>query len=194
LEFACECVSAHGGYSDTWAGLAQKKLLSNGTKELILCSVARQPKTITQLARELEISPPSVFTHVNEMISSDLLRIADEQAKRYPTERYYEPNFPVVRRGEREKFDLLCDELSEQFASAFARKLKKLEQAFNLTTLPARGWKFEDLAHYLFARVQRGARERLEDDGALPPRQARHDGSEWNFWAEEGAEETPAEG
>ncbi|HZI20111.1 MAG TPA: winged helix-turn-helix domain-containing protein [Pyrinomonadaceae bacterium] len=185
LDFACECVSSHGGYGDPWAGLAQRKLLSNGTKEEILCSVARDPKTIAQLARELSLSPPSVFTHVTELVSSDLIRAADGHPKRHPSERYYEPNFPVVRRAERAEFDSVCEELSEQFAALFARRLKRLEHAFDGTDLAARGWKFEDVGHYLYARVQRGARERLEDSGALPPRQPHLNGSEWVFWAEE---------
>jgi DNA-binding transcriptional ArsR family regulator len=185
LEFACECVSSHGGYGDPWAGLAQRKLLSNGTKEEILCSVARDPKTIAQLARELRLSPPSIFSHIAELVSSDLIRAADAHPKRHPSERYYEPNFPVVRREERAEFDSLCEELSEQFAALFTRRVRKLERAFDETTLPARGWKFEDVAQYLYARVQRAARELLEEGGALPPRQSHLDGAEWVFWAEE---------
>lgn len=185
LEFACECVSSHGGYGDPWAGLAQRKLLSNGTKEKILCSVAQSPRTIAQLARELKLSSPSVFAHVNEMVASDLLRAAIDQPKHHPAERYYEPNFPVVRRAEHDEFTTLCEELSTEFAALFSRSIKKLERAFDTTALPSRGWRFEDLAHYLFARVQRGARVHLEDDGALPPRQHRHNGAEWVFWAEE---------
>jgi DNA-binding transcriptional ArsR family regulator len=190
LEFACECVSSHGGYGDPWAGLAQRKLLSNGTKEEILCSVARGPKTIAQLARELSLSPPSVFSHINELVSSDLIRAADGHPKRHPSERYYEPNFPVVRSAERAEFAALCEELSEQFAALFSRKLRKLERAFEGTALSERGWRFEDLAHYLYARVQRGARERLEEAGSLPQRQPHLDGAEWFFWAEE-AEAAP---
>jgi len=194
LEFACECVSAHGGYGDPWAGLAQRKLLSHGTKEEILCSVARGPKTIAQLARELSLSPPSVFSHITELVTSDLIRAADGFPKLHPSERYYEPNFPVVSRAERAEFDSLCEELSEQFASLFSHKLKKLERVFDGTGMPARGWKFEDLAQYLYTRVQRGARERLEDSGALPQRRPHHNGAEWLFWAEEAEGAPEAEG
>lgn len=189
LEFACECVSARGGYSDPWAGLSQKRLLPAGTKEEILCSLASAPKTIAQLARELGLSGPSVFTHVAEMAASELLREADGQRKRYPAERYYEPNFPVVNRQESACFEGVCEELSNEMASLFERRLGQLREAFERTTLAGHGWTFEDLTHYFFARAQRGARAALEDRGTLPPRSSHLNGVEWVFWAEECQEE-----
>ena len=113
--FACECVSARrGGYSDPWADIAKNRLLPDGTKEGILNLVARQPKTLSQLAEALELSPPSVHTHINDMMKSELLRESEEWEKRYPTERYYEPNFPVVGAEERVEFDALCEEMAKQ--------------------------------------------------------------------------------
>ena len=53
LQFACECVSAQAGYSDPWASISQKKLLPDGTKESIINSLGKEPKTIAQLAKEL---------------------------------------------------------------------------------------------------------------------------------------------
>ena len=189
LDFPCECVSARGGYSDPWSGISQKRLLPAGTKEEILCSLARAPKTIAQLARELSLSSPSVFTHVTEMVASELLREADGQQKRYPTERYYEPNFPVVSRTESPFFESACSELADEMASLFTQKLDLLREAFDRTTLAARGWTFEDLTHYLYARAQRGARSILEDRGALPAAASHLNGVEWVFWAEECKEE-----
>ncbi|HEX8097313.1 MAG TPA: ArsR family transcriptional regulator, partial [Pyrinomonadaceae bacterium] len=75
LCFACECVSARrDGYSEPWAAVAKNKLINNGTKEEILNLVAREPKTISQLAEALKLSPPSVFAHVGDMMKSELLR------------------------------------------------------------------------------------------------------------------------
>ena len=52
LRFPCECVSSSpGGYTDPWADVTKRKLLPNGTKEQILTLVAREPKTISQLAQ-----------------------------------------------------------------------------------------------------------------------------------------------
>jgi hypothetical protein len=55
----------------------------------------------------------------------------------------------------------------------------------NNTGVINRGWAFSDLAQYLYAKTQRGARELLEQRGALPPRQKHQNGAKWIFWAEE---------
>src|SRR5947207_13074491 len=145
LQFACECVSVRGGYSDPWAAIAQNRLLSDGTKEQILNLVAERPKTIAQLAKRLHLSQPSVHTHINDMMRSELLRESEEWEKRYPTERYYEPNFPVLKAAECEEFMSLCDEMAEQVAAIFERKRAKLERAFRNTELPDAGWQFSDV-------------------------------------------------
>ena len=75
LRFACECVSARcDGYSDPWAAIAKNKLIMDGTKEEILNLVSKEPQTISQLAKELDLKPASVHTHINQMTTSELLR------------------------------------------------------------------------------------------------------------------------
>lgn len=185
LQFACECVSSRGGYSDPWAGVAQNYLLPDGTKEQILNLVAERPKTIAQLAKSLKLSQPSVHTHVGEMMRSELLRESEEWEKRYPTERYYEPNFPVVKHEERAEFEAICHELSKRVAALFEKNRPRMERAFKKTNLNERGWEFADIAQYLYAQVQRGARQILEERGALPLREKHKNGAEWLFWAEE---------
>jgi len=185
LRFACECVSSQGGYSDPWSAIAQNRLLPDGTKEQILNLVAQEPKTIAQLAKNLKLSQPSVHTHINEMMKSELLRESEEWEKRYPTERYYEPNFPVVKAEEKAEFETLCREMSERVAALFEKNRPRLEAAFKKTDLEERGWDFADVAQYLYAHVQRGARVLLEERGALLPRQKHGNGAEWIFWAEE---------
>src|SRR5215204_1044576 len=126
LRFPCECVSASpGGYSDPWADITKNKLLSNGTKEQILNLVAREPQTISQLAQALKLSPPSVHTHINEMMKSELLRESGEWEKKHPTERYYEPNFPVFKAEECDEFRSLCDEMAEQVVNLFEKRRSK---------------------------------------------------------------------
>src|SRR5918912_91021 len=120
LCFACECVSAkREGYSDPWAAIARNKLLADGTKEEILNLVAREPRTISQLAEALELSPPSVHAHTGDMMRSELLREAVEWEKSHPTERYYEPNFPVVTAEERAEFASVCREMAAEVAALF---------------------------------------------------------------------------
>ena len=189
LRFACECVSAHGGYSDPWSPVAGNKLLPDGTKEEILNLVAREPRTIAQLAKELDRSQPSIFAHINEMMTSELLRESEEWEKKYPAERYYEPNFPIVRADDRVEFDALCREMAERVADMFEKKRRQMERAFNKTGLAERGWRFSDVAQYLYACVQRDARELLEERGALPPPESHSNGVKWGFWAEEPEED-----
>ncbi|MDQ2936727.1 MAG: winged helix-turn-helix domain-containing protein [Acidobacteriota bacterium] len=186
LRFPCECVSAGlGGYSDPWADITKKKLLPNGTKEEILNLVAREPKTISQLAEALDLSPPSVHTHINDMMKSELLRESKEWEKKYPTERYYEPNFPVFRAAECAEFKALCDALSEELVAMFERKRQKMERAFSKTGLSEQGWELSDVTQCLYANMYRGARTLLEKRGLLSPREKHANGAKWIFWAEE---------
>ncbi|MDQ3172209.1 MAG: winged helix-turn-helix domain-containing protein [Acidobacteriota bacterium] len=186
LCFPCECVSGgRGGYSDPWSEITKNKLLPNGTKEEILNLVARQPKTISQLAEALDLSPPSVHTHINEMMKSELLRESEESEKKYPTERYYEPNFPVFKAEECAEFRTLCEEMAQQVVALFERKRAKMERAFRSTRLANQGWEFSDITQCLYANMQRGARTLLEQRGVLSPRQKHKNGAEWIFWAQE---------
>jgi DNA-binding transcriptional ArsR family regulator len=186
LRFPCECVSSRrGGYSEPWAAVAKNRLLPDGTKEEVLNLVAREPRTISQLAEALGLSAPSVYAHVSDMLKSELLREAVEWEKTHPAERYYEPNFPVIKEEEAEELCLLCDELAEKVAALFRRRRRQLEKAFGETPLAERGWDFAEVAQFIFASAQRRARGLLERDGVLSPPKRRRNGVEWVFWAEE---------
>jgi DNA-binding transcriptional ArsR family regulator len=186
LRFPCECVSAlNDGYSDPWAEITKRKLLPNGTKEEILNLVADKPKTISQLAETLRIAPASVHTHINDLMKSELLRESIEWEKKYPTERYYEPNFPVFKTAECAEFMTTCEEMAEQVASLFERKRAKLERAFEATNLSDQDWEFSDVMQCFYANMQRHARALLEDRGLLTPRQKHKNGARWIFWAQE---------
>src|SRR5689334_12619089 len=186
LRFPCECVSGlRGGYTDPWAEIAKRKLMPNGTKEQILTLVAEEPKTISQLAQALNLSAPSVYTHINDMLESELLRESEEFEKKHPSERYYEPNFPVFKAEECAEFHALCDEMAEQLATLFERRRAKMERAFRSTNLPDHGWELSDITQCLYANMYRKARTMLEQRGLLTPRAKHANGAEWIFWAEE---------
>ena len=61
----------------------------------------------------------------------------------------------------------------------------RMERAFERTKLKDQGWEFSDVAQCLFANMQRGARNQLEQRGLLVSRQKHANGAEWIFWAEE---------
>src|SRR6185436_12126 len=186
LRFPCECVSAgSGGYSDPWADITKKKLLPNGTKEQIVNLVAREPRTISQLAEALDLAPPSVHTHINDMMKSELLRESEEWEKKYPTERYYEPNFPVFKAEECVEFIALCEEMSKDVARLFEKKRPKMERAFRQTGLSEQGWELSDITHCLFANMYRGAPSLLQQRGLLSLPEKHANGAKWIFWAEE---------
>jgi DNA-binding transcriptional ArsR family regulator len=186
LRFPCECVSnSPGGYTDPWADVTKRKLLPNGTKEQILTLLADEPKTLSQLAQALNLSPPSVHTHINDMLKSELLRESEEFEKKHPSERYYEPNFPVFKAEECAEFRSLCEEMAEQLATLFEQRRAKMERAFKNTSLPEHGWKLSDVTQCLYANMYRRARTSLEERGLLAPRAKHANGAEWIFWAEE---------
>jgi len=186
LRFPCECVSsAPGGYTDPWTDITKRKLLPNGTKEQILTLVADEPKTISQLAQALNLSAPSIYTHINDMLESELLRESEEFEKKHPSERYYEPNFPIFKAEDCAEFEALCDEMAQQLAALFERKRSKMERAFRNTGLPDQGWKLTDVTQCLYANMYRSARTLLEQRGLLASRAMHTNGAEWIFWAEE---------
>jgi DNA-binding transcriptional ArsR family regulator len=186
LRFPCECVSGlPGGYTDPWADITKRKLLPNGTKEQILTLVADEPKTISQLAQALNLSAPSVYTHINDMLESELLRESEEFEKKHPSERYYEPNFPIFKAEDCAEFEALCDEMAQQLAALFERKRPKMERAFRNTGLSDQGWKLTDVTQCLYANMYRRARTLLEERGLLASRAMHTNGAEWIFWAEE---------
>lgn len=186
LRFPCECVSARpGGYTDPWADVTKRRLLPNGTKEQIVTLVADEPKTLSQLAQALKLSAPSVHSHINELLESELLRESEEYEKKHPTERYYEPNFPVFKAEECAEFRGLCDEMAEQLATLFERRRAKIERAFQKTSLPEHGWELSDITQCLYANMYRSARTLLEQRGLLGSREKHANGAEWIFWAEE---------
>jgi DNA-binding transcriptional ArsR family regulator len=186
LHFPCECVSAlDQGYSDPWAEITKRKLLPNGTKEQILNLVSEEPKTISQLAQAVGIAPASVHSHINELMKSELLRESIDWEKQYPTERYYEPNFPVFKAAECAQFRSVCTEMAEEIAAVFERKQAKLKRAFDQTGLADKGWDFSEVTQCLFANMQRHARTLLEEHGLLKAREKHANGANWIFWAQE---------
>ena len=186
LRFPCDCVSGRkDNYGDPWSDITKNKLFSDGTKEEIVNLVSEEPKTISQLAKALSLSAPSIHKHINELLSSELIRDSVEWEKLHPKERYYEPNFPVVRADECEAVQEICEKMSETIADMFESAHAQFEQAFNESGLAGSGWTFDDLSQCVFARIQRNARELLEQRGLVSPPKTHRNGAVWTFWAEQ---------
>jgi Predicted transcriptional regulators len=185
LHFPCACVSnVEENNTDPWAAIAKNGLLAGRTKEEIINLVAESPKTISQLAKALELSAPSVFKHVSELLESDLIRDSAESEKAHPKERYYEPNFPVVSADECGEVVDLCNDVSNEIASLFEECMPRFEEAFSHSSLAKQGWSLQDVSQCLYAHIQRRARQTLEDRGAILAAQPHANGAVWSFWAE----------
>jgi len=185
LRFPCDCVSGRSdNYGDPWSDVTKNRLLSDGSKEEILNLVAEEPKTISQMAKAMNLSVPSIHKHVNELLQSELIRDSIEWEKLHPKERYYEPNFPVVRADECEAVQEICEKMSETIADMFASARPGFERAFDESGLAGSGWTFDDVSQCVFARIQRNAREMLEQRGLVSPAKPHRNGSVWTFWAE----------
>lgn len=148
-------------------------------------AVARKPKTIALLAKELGLSQPTIYTHVNDLLNSELLCESAVREKRHPAENYYEPNFPVINAADRAQFEPICQALAKRLADLFESQQTQLKRVMEKTGLADQEWEFSDVAQYLYACVQRGARELLEERGVLPLREKHKNDAEWLFWAEE---------
>jgi len=92
--------------------------------------------------------------------------------------------FPSSRKEEAVELCRTCDELAVKVADLFKKHRRQVEKAFRETPLPERGWDFAEVAQYVYASVQRGARELLEKDGTLAARKMHRNGVDWVFWAE----------
>ena len=85
LQFACDCVShLHTTIRDPWSYVSRAGLISNETKEIILNKTYREPKTVTQLAKEIGLSQPAIHKHVQELLANDMLREASDANHSYP--------------------------------------------------------------------------------------------------------------
>ena len=190
LRFACACASAVPSGEDPWVAIVNQRKLNDGTKELILNAIYRQPRTITQLAEQLGISAPAVHRHIGDMLADDLIQEVDLAAPQRSrgSERYYRPNFPVVLAADRDALQPVLEDLAADIAAVFQQRQEALANALADTSLPARGEPVELLHHYLYATATRLARARLEAAGSLPPWPEHADGSRWIWWAEEAPE------
>jgi DNA-binding transcriptional ArsR family regulator len=162
-------------------------LISGETKEVILNRTYRQPKTVTQLAKEIGLSQPVVYKHVKELLASEIVREADlpDAKKSYRVEKYYEPNFPVLLREDLARLDPVIRKAARRIAEICWEHRQELQDALAGCSLEGRGFGFPDVLDFLYSRIRRAGREILEEQGFFPELPLHRDGSRWVYWAEE---------
>jgi biotin operon repressor len=188
LQFACDCVShLHQPTRDPWSYVSRAGLIGSKTKELILNQTYRQPKTVTQLAKEIGLSQPAVYKHVQELLASDMLREAGlpDEAKAYRVEKYYEPSFPVLLQEDVDQLEPACQAVAERIAEIYWDQKDQLQAAFAGSSLAERGYELEDILDYLYSKIRRLGRAILDDQGFFSELPLHRDGSRWVYWAEE---------
>ena len=188
LQFACDCVSKlHNIIRDPWSHVSRAGLISSETKEIILNKTYRQPKTVTQLAKEIGLSQPAIHKHVKELLANDMLRTASiaDSEKTYRVEQYYEPNFPVLLMEDLEQLDPICNKIANQIAGLFWEHKEEIKSSFKGTILEKKGYNVEDILDFLYSRIRRKGREILDEQRFFPELPVHKDGSRWVYWAEE---------
>ena len=188
LQFACDCVShLHAVIRDPWSYVSRAGLISSETKEIILTKTYRQPKTVTQLAKEIGLSQPAIYKHVKELLASDMMREArlSDAEKTYRVEKYYEPNFPVLLEEDVAQLEPACRKVAQRIAEIHWEHKDELQAAFAGSSLERRGYALEDILDFLYSKIRRLGREVLDEQGFFPELPTHRDGSRWVYWAEE---------
>jgi DNA-binding transcriptional ArsR family regulator len=188
LQFACDCVShLHGAIRDPWSYVSRAGLISSETKEIILNKTYRQPKTVTQLAKEIGLSQPAIYKHVQELLASDMLRESDlpDAEKAYRVEKYYEPNFPVLLQEDVDQLEPACRKVAQRIAEIYWEHRDELQEAFVGCSLESRGYALEHILDFLYSKIRRLGRRILDEQGYFPELPTHRDGSRWVYWAEE---------
>lgn len=188
LQFACDCVShLYQPIRDPWSYVSRAGLISSETKEIILNKTYRQPKTVTQLAKEIGLSQPAIYKHVQEMLASDMLKEAGlpDEEKTYRVEKYYEPKFPVLLEEDVAQLEPICRKVAQHIAEVYWEHRDEIQEAFAGCSLEARGYRLEDILDYLYSKIRRLGRVVLDEQGFFPELPTHQNGSRWVYWAEE---------
>ncbi|HEU5433248.1 MAG TPA: hypothetical protein VFU81_16400, partial [Thermomicrobiales bacterium] len=133
--------------------VAKQHKLEDGTKEIILDALYRQPRTVARLAHYLWLSPSAMHRHIMEMLASELIREEPvAPAKRRSTlERYDRPAFPVVLATDRRAFLPMLASLADAIADRIRSEQPTLAAAFADTSLAEREESVETVLHDLYA-------------------------------------------
>lgn len=183
LKYSCSCINSS---EDPWSYVSRSGSLSSETRQIIINKIYKEPKTVTQLAKEIGLSQPAIHKHVAELLKEGLIKEVEvpENERAFKREKYYAPNFPVVLKSDLDIFEPILTRIVEEIAEIIERKRDQLKIGFNKTSLPKRKWTFEDLTFFLYKKITDMTREKFEREGFFPKVPLRN-GEKWIFWAEE---------
>jgi len=162
-------------------------LISGETKESILNNTYRKPRTVTQLAKKMDLSQPAISKHVKELLAADMLREADlpSNEKAYRIEKYYEPNFPVLLKEDVEQMEPVVQKVAQSIAGVYWKHRNELQEAFQGCSLEEHGYSLEDVLDFFYTKIRRQGRQTLAEQGFFRELPTHKDGSRWTYWAEE---------
>lgn len=184
LKYPCDCVSSNPACEEPWARVAKEGMFKDGSKELVLNILHKEPKTIKQLADVMDLSQPTVHRHISELLNSGLIKEVESGDKEYVMERYYSPNFPVITAHDREIYKGLLNETAGGLADMLSQKMQDLEQLYSQTDASKSGWIYQEFSQFLYHMIQRKTRTLLSERGLLS-NTLNKNGLDFIFWAEE---------
>jgi len=185
LRYSCNCISSDS-VDDPWSYISRAGSLSSETRQIVINKIYKEPKTVTQLAKEIGLSQPAIHKHVAELSKEGLIKEAEvpTSEKEFKREKYYSPTFPVILKSDLHALEPILTEIVEQVSKTIKKNKPQLKTAFDKTSLPKRQWTFEDLTFFLYKKITDLTREKLEQEGLFPEIPLRNE-EKWVFWAEE---------
>jgi len=183
LKFSCSCINS---IEDPWSYVSRSGSLSSETRQIIINKIYKEPKTVTQLAKEIGLSQPAIYKHVTDLLNEGLIKEVEvsENERAFRREKYYSPTFPVVLKSDLDILEPTLTRIIEEVAKIIKTNKDRLKSGFDRTSLPKRQWIFEDLTFFLYKKITDQIREKFEREGFFPEIPVRN-GEKWVFWAEE---------
>jgi len=183
LKYSCNCINS---VDDPWSYISRAGSLSSETRQIIINKTYKEPKTVTQLAKEIGLSQPAIHKHVVDLLREGLIKEAEilESKRVFKREKYYAPTFPVVLTSDLNIPEPILTKITEEIAEIIKKARNQLKISFDKTSLPKRKWVFEDLTFFLYKKIMDLTREKFEQQGFFPEIPLKN-GEKWVFWAEE---------
>ncbi len=124
-------------------------LFKNGTKEVIINRLHKQPLTIAQFAKESNLEQPTVYRHISDLSENGIIRESTGVEKGYPAEKFYELNFPVFTADDKQRFEPEIDALANALAEKIRSSLDEINAEFGKSEASHKSWCFEEISQYI---------------------------------------------